>query len=226
MCGRFTLRTPSNVLVERFLLPIDPQWSPRYNIAPTQPVAAVRLDEQGGGREGVLLRWGLVPSWAKDPAMGSRLINARAETVAEKPSFRSAFKRRRCLVPADGYYEWQKTGGRKQPYFIRLADDRPFAFAGLWEHWDRGGEGPLETCTIITTVANELTADVHVRMPVILDESDYDVWLDAAIDDRQPLEQLLAPYASSEMKMDPVSTYVNSPRNEGPECVKVQRQLF
>ena len=226
MCGRFTLRTPTNLLVEQFLLPIEPDWNPRFNIAPTQSVAAVRIGEGGGRREGVLLRWGLVPSWAKDSAMGSRLINARAETVAEKPSFRTAFKRRRCLIPADGYYEWQKTGSRKQPYFIRMQDDRPFAFAGLWESWDKGGEGPLETCTVITTSANELTADIHQRMPVILDQHDYGVWLDAAIADRERLEPLLRPYPSSEMKLDPVSTYVNSPRNEGPNCVQVQRELF
>jgi putative SOS response-associated peptidase YedK len=214
------------LLVEQFLLPIEPDWSPRFNIAPTQPVAAVRLGETGGQREGVLLRWGLVPGWAKDPAMGSRLINARAETVAEKPSFRSAFKRRRCLIPADGYYEWQKTGSRKQPFFIRLKDERAFAFAGLWESWDKGGEGPLETCTIITTESNELTADIHPRMPVILDPRDYPVWLDPAVDDRRQLEPLLKPYAASDMQLDPVSIYVNSPRNEGPDCIRVQRELF
>ncbi len=226
MCGRFTLRTSTNLLVEQFLLPIEPDWMPRFNIAPTQPVAAVRVGQPGGPREGILLRWGLVPSWAKDPAMGSRMINARSETVAEKPSFRAAFKRRRCLIPADGYYEWQKTGSRKQPFFIRMQDDRPFAFAGLWETWDQGGAGPLETCTIITTTANELTADVHPRMPVILDEGDYQLWLDAAVDDRQRLAPLMQPYASSAMQLNPVSTFVNSPRNEGPDCLKVRGELF
>jgi putative SOS response-associated peptidase YedK len=226
MCGRFTLRTPSNLLVQQFLLPIDPQWHPRYNIAPTQPIAVVRLSEDGAGREGVQLRWGLVPSWAKDAKIGSRMINARAETVAEKPSFRSAFKRRRCLVPADGYYEWLKTGGGKQPYFIRLLDERPFAFAGLWEYWEGSGEGPLQTCTIITTTANERTADIHLRMPVILDEQDYEPWLDADQQDRRRLEPLLKPYDSSKMTLDPVSKYVNNVCHESPECIKIQRELF
>ena len=147
---------------------------PRFNIAPTQSVAVVR---QSGGKETrqlCLLRWGLIPAWAKDPSIGARLINARAETVAEKPAFRSAFKSRRCLIPADGYYEWKKTGSRKQPYYLRLQDERPFALAGLWDRWNGGGkDAPLETCTIITTEANEITCPIHDRMPAILAEDDY-----------------------------------------------------
>jgi len=230
MCGRFTLRTPSNVLLEQFLLSVEPELAPRYNIAPTQPVAVVRLDPHREGRQLAMLRWGLIPSWAKDPAMGNRMINARGETVAEKPAFRSAFKRRRCLVLADGYYEWQKRGREKQPYHIRLRDDRPFAFAGLWETWKGVADGPLtgpiESCTIITMAANELTREIHDRMPVILHPKDHDLWLDPAVQDRDRLTPLLRPFDSDRMIAEPVSSHVNNPRNDDPRCVAVQRPLF
>ncbi len=228
MCGRYTLRTPAGLLVSRFQLPLFADLDPRFNIAPTQQVAAVRRASGGGERELAWLQWGLVPSWAKDPAIGSRMINARGETVAEKPSFRSAFKSRRCLILADGYYEWQKTGGQKQPYFIHFPDERPFAMAGLFEQWrggpdplDKlGGAPPLETCTIITTGANDLTRPIHDRMPVILDPADYDIWLDPANSDRRRLEPLLRPLDSDELVATPVSQYVNNPRHEGTECVR------
>ncbi len=224
MCGRFTLRTPANRLVERFMLDAAPKLSPRYNVAPTQNVAAMRRPTEDAGRQLVLLRWGLIPSWAKDPSIGYRMINARAESVAEKPSFRTAFKRRRCLVLADGYYEWRKEGKKKQPYWIRMQDERPFAFAGLWEQWY--GEGhedqPLETCTIVTTDSNKLTSRIHNRMPVILDDSDYDLWLDPTVQDREQIEPLLSPYDSDEMAFVPVSTLVNSPKNDTPDCLEVQ----
>jgi putative SOS response-associated peptidase YedK len=176
-----------------------------------------------------LLSWGLIPAWAKDPAMGRRMINARAETVAEKPAFRSAFRRRRCLIAADGYYEWRKTGKTKQPYYIRLKDERLFAFAGLWESWtgpDHSDSQPLETCTIITTRANELSQPIHDRMPAILRESDYDLWLDPAEQDRDRLTPLLEPYDSDLMIADPVSTLVNNPRNDKPGCIEIQKELF
>jgi putative SOS response-associated peptidase YedK len=201
----------------------------RFNIAPTQPIAAVRWLPDEGQRQLSLLRWGLVPSWAKDPAMGNRMINARAETVAEKPSFRAAFKRRRCLIPADGYYEWQKVGKRKQPYYFRMKDDRPFAFAGLWEQWS-GGKGdapePMETCTIITTEANELGRPIHDRMPVIVHPDEYAFWLDPRVEDRSRLETLLRPYDPGEMMAEPVTTHVNNVRNDDPKCLEVQKELF
>ena len=228
MCGRFTLRTPTNLLVQQFLLDSAPELPLRYNIAPTQSVAVARESSDLPGRHLVMLQWGLIPSWAKDPKMGARMINARGETVAEKPSFRAAFKRRRCLVLADGYYEWQKGAakGKKQPVYITMADDRPFAFAGLWEHWEGSGEGPIESCTIITTDSNDLTADVHDRMPVILHAEDYDLWLDRELEEKEPLLPLLRPYHSDDMKVTLVSTHVNNARNDDPGCIQAQRELF
>lgn len=202
--------------VERF-----PLLEPRYNIAPTQPVAAVRRSESDGSREMVLLRWGLVPPWSKDPASGPGMINARSETASSKPSFRSALRRRRCLVAADGFYEWQRSDGRKQPFYVCLRGGGPFALAGLWERWKPPGGGkPLESCTLLTTEANELLAPVHDRMPVILPVDEYDVWLDPAIESAEPLGQLLRPYPSEEMKVYPVSTRVNNPRNDEPTCIE------
>jgi putative SOS response-associated peptidase YedK len=220
MCGRFTLRAPAGVIVEQFRLDSRPDVSPRYNIAPTQDVAVVRAAADGTCALSPM-RWGLVPSWSKDPKQGARMINARAETVAEKPAFRAAFKRRRCIVPADGYYEWQNTGGKhKQPYLFHLRDDRPFGFAGLWEHWHGDGSGPpLETCTVVTTDAAEATREVHDRMPVILEPDDYAMWLDPEFEDRERLLSLLVPYETDGLIAEPVSTYVNNARNEGPECV-------
>ncbi|HEY1598513.1 MAG TPA: SOS response-associated peptidase [Pirellulales bacterium] len=174
MCGRFTLRTPAHAVADAFGLISTPDLQLRFNIAPTQLVAAVRFDPQQGGRQLTRLRWGLIPSWAADPSIGSRMINARADTVATKPAFRSAFKRRRCLVLADGFYEWKKVGSAKQPFFMRLKDDRPFAFAGLAEHWHRDGQ-TIDSCSIITTESNSLMAEIHDRMPVILPPAEYDL---------------------------------------------------
>jgi putative SOS response-associated peptidase YedK len=219
MCGRFTLRTPARDLVEVFELLREPQLSHRYNIAPTQKVAVVRQD--GKSRELSMMRWGLVPAWSKDPKAGPPLINARAETVATKPSFRTSFKHRRCLIPADGFFEWQKKADSKTkiPHYIRMAKSRPFAFAGLWDRW-RNGEGePLESCTIVTTEANDLMRPLHDRMPVILPEENYAAWLDPKNENLPELEALLRPYAAIEMTAFPISTMVNSPRNERPECI-------
>jgi len=221
MCGRFTLRAPASVVAEQFgVLDAEP-LRPRYNIAPTQPVAVVRRGPKStdAPRQLVMLRWGLVPSWAKDPKIGNRLINARAETVAEKPAFRSALRRRRCLVAADGFYEWRQAGKARQPYFIHLVDDRPFAFAGLWELWEGPDHTVLETCALITTEANALMASIHDRMPVILSPDDYALWLDPAIQDPKELQPLLRPYPSEAMAAHPVSTHVNNPRNDDPRCV-------
>jgi putative SOS response-associated peptidase YedK len=217
MCGRFTLRAPAQAVEQLFPLFELADVPPRYNIAPTQPVLAVRAGAEGKP-EPVRLRWGLVPSWAADPSIGNRLINARSETVAGKPAFRSAFRQRRCLVLADGFYEWQQAGRQRQPFLFRLHKDRPFAFAGLWECWKKG-ESPLETCTLLTTNANELLGTIHIRMPVILPHEVYDRWLDPALKDPEALQALLLPYPAQEMEGYPVATWVNNARHEGAECI-------
>jgi putative SOS response-associated peptidase YedK len=198
------------------------EWTPRYNIAPTQTVAAVRSAESGDGRELSLVKWGLIPSWAKDAKIGNSLINARADTVATKPSFRSAFKKRRCLIPADGFYEWKAIPGQKvkQPYLIGIRDAPAFAFAGLWERWSAPDGQKVDSCSIITTDANELMAQVHNRMPVILDSADYDRWLDRNRQDPQDVADLLKPFPAERMQLTPVSTLVNSPRNDTAKCVE------
>jgi putative SOS response-associated peptidase YedK len=190
--------------------------SPRYNIAPTQAVAVVRAGEGGRRLDG--LRWGLIPSWAKDEALGDRMINARAETLAEKPAFRSAFRARRCLIVADGFYEWRKVGGRKQPHCIAFRDRRPFGFAGLWERWEGGADGPVESCTIVTTSANEVVAPIHDRMPVILDPMEFTLWLDPGVTDTSRVADLLRPYAPDLLEAYPVSLLVNNPANDSPAC--------
>lgn len=219
MCGRFTLRTPAAEAARHFALFEVPELEPRYNIAPSQPVAAVRA-AASGQRELVMLRWGLIPSWADDPALGNRLINARAEGVHQKPAFRQAFRRRRCLVPADGFYEWQRVGGQKQPYHIGLRDGSLFAFAGLWELWQRG-EAAVDSCTLITTEANDALRPIHDRMPVILASADYDRWLDPDNQQADDLLPLLRPYASEPMVAKPVSRWVNVPTHEGPRCLEL-----
>lgn len=219
MCGRFTLRTPPAELAEFFGLFREPDVRPRFNISPTQSVGAIRFDQDKTPREWVTLRWGLIPSWAKDAKIGNRLINARSESVAEKPAFRAAFKRRRCLIPADGFYEWKKLDAKtKQPYHITLPDGGPFAFAGLWEHWTAPDGGEVESCTIVTTEANEQMEELHDRMPVILSRENYDQWLNPGIQDREALEPLLRS-CGDELRFTAVSTVVNSPRNESAECI-------
>ncbi len=215
MCGRFSQSLRSEAIAEAFQLIEIPDWQPRYNIAPTQMIPAI-VAAESGNRQFKPLRWGLIPSWSKDPTIGAKLINARSETVAEKPSFRSAFKQRRCLILADGFYEWRKQSGKKQPFYFRLENGSPFAFAGLWERWD-SEDSRLETCTILTTEANQTVAQVHDRMPVILKADSYDRWLDPS----QPpalLQELLRPYDSDLMTAYPVSLSVNSPWNDTPDC--------
>ncbi len=213
MCGRYTLKTPLSVLTERFDIEESPSSvTASYNIAPTQQVATVL--SENGKRKLEMLRWGLIPSWANDPEIGNKMINARAETVAEKPSYRRAFKKSRCLILADGFYEWQKTDSGKQPFHIRMRDESPFAFAGLWESWDKG-DG-LRSCTIITTDANALVAEVHNRMPVILHPEDYEMWLDPDFDEREPLTTLLKPFPAEAMETYMVSRRVNKPSNNEP----------
>jgi len=219
MCGRFTLRSSPAVVAREFGLDDQPDLFPRFNIAPTQEVAVVRQRADDGRKQLAFLRWGLIPSWANDPSIGDRMANARSETAAIKPSFRRAFRSRRCLVVADGFYEWQKVDGRKQPYFIGLQGDRPFGLAGLWERWEKAGE-PVESCTILTTDANELMQPIHERMPVIVPANQYNLWLDPRCGDTEKLVKLLRPYPSEEMLAYRVSTLVNNPRNDVPQCVE------
>ncbi|MFT5523225.1 MAG: putative SOS response-associated peptidase YedK [Pirellulaceae bacterium] len=228
MCGRFTLHTPAAMLADIFQVPNAMQLPLRYNVAPTQQVAVVRSENEQ--RTLVTLRWGLIPSWATEASIGSRMINARSETLAEKPSFRSAFKRRRCLILTDGYYEWKKVGTKKQPYYIRMRDEQPFAMAGLWEQWRGPKDEPLDhsvqTCTIITTAANPMCEEIHDRMPVILDANDFDLWLDPDMQERETLENLLQTCSGDEMIADKVSTHVNSVKNDDVSCIAIQKELF
>ena len=218
MCGRFAFYSPAEAAAALFGASASLDVAPRYNIAPTQDIAAIRSDK-AGNRELAMLRWGLVPSWAKDPAIGNRMINARAETAATKPAFRSAFRDRRSLVLADGFYEWQKVERAKQPFYIRMRDGRPFAFAGLWEEWDGPNGETVDSCTILTTEPNDVVRAVHDRMPVILARKEYSVWLDPQDREVDKLQSLLQPYPPDQMEAYPVSKRVNNPANEGPACV-------
>ncbi|GAB4378590.1 MAG: SOS response-associated peptidase [Elainellaceae cyanobacterium] len=220
MCGRFTLIQQGEAIADQFELEEVPYVEPRYNIAPTQPVAVVRATAENPERQFTHLYWGLIPSWAKDPQIGARMINARAETVTEKPSFRAAFKRRRCLIPADGFYEWQRSPQGKQPYYFQLDQHQPFAFAGLWEHWQSGAGDEIESCTILTTEANDVLRPVHDRMPVILHPQDYDLWLDPEVQGGRDLQELLHPYPEEEMQRYAVSKKVNNPRHDNADCLE------
>jgi putative SOS response-associated peptidase YedK len=206
-------------VAQRFGLGEIAEMLPRFNIAPGQPIAVVRERPDTGERELVFPRWGLVPSWAADPSKGNHPINARSETVATRPTFRRPFQARRCLIVADGFYEWQRTDGAKQPYLIGFGDHRPFGIAGLWERWDRG-DTPIESCTLLTTTANDLMMPIHDRMPVILPPTDYALWLDPQCHDTARLTQMLRPCPSEDMLAYRVSTVVNNARNEVPACVE------
>ena len=215
MCGRYALHSKPEVVALAFGLDAVPPYAARYNIAPTTPVLAVR--EPGGVREGALLRWGLVPRWAKDPSMGARMNNARAETVAEKPSFREAFRRRRCLIPADGFFEWKPEGGVKQPYYITPSAGGLFAFAGLWEEW-QGPEGPLQTCCVVTTDANGPMAEVHERMPVMIEKADWARWLECK--PGNTVSDLLHAPPDDAIAIRRVSRAVNNARNDLPQLIE------
>jgi putative SOS response-associated peptidase YedK len=217
MCGRYSLSVSPARIQQQFELPLVPDLGARYNIAPTQAVPVVR--QTGSRRELALLRWGLIPHWAREERTGYSMINARAETVAQKPAFRAAMRTRRCLVPADGFYEWRAAGRVKQPYHIRLRDADVFAFAGLWEHWTGEDGREIESFTIIVTDANEQLRPIHDRMPVILSPGDYALWLDPAVRDPQRLMPLLKPYPSERVLLTPVSPRVNSPGNDDPDCI-------
>lgn len=220
MCGRFALHADAETIAQTFELDEAPELSPRYNIAPTQPAPVVLTTGDNAHREFRTLRWGLIPSWAKDAVIGAKMINARAETVAEKPAFRSAFTHRRCLILADGFYEWQKLGRGKQPIYIRLKSGEPFAFAGLWERWESPDDGPIESCTIITTTPNDLVQPIHDRMPVILHRESYGRWLDPGNTNSEALATLLTPYSANEMEAYSVSARVNSAANDDPTCIE------
>lgn len=217
MCGRYTRHTPPDIFAELFrarLGAVEARCS--YNIVPSSPVLACR--QTGDGRELTTLRWGLVPSWAKDAKIGYKMANARAETVAEKPAYRAAFKRRRCLIAADGFYEWKPGAPRKQPYYFQLDGGAPFGFAGLWEHWQQGDQ-VIESCTIIVTSANALVGQVHDRMPVILAPEQYDLWLDPAEQDPPRLLPLLGQYPEQRMSLRAVNLRVNNPKNDDPALI-------
>lgn len=216
MCGRYTLKANSAEVARELGLVEIPAFPPRYNIAPTQPVVVVR--QRDGRRRGDLMRWGLIPSWAKDPAIGSKLINARRETLAEKPSFRTAFRRRRCLVPATGFYEWQQDK-TKQPYHFTLPSGRLFAFAGLWDDWLGADGSEVETVTIVTMDANAGMAPYHHRMPVVVSPAQYDLWLDPKVQEPGRLEPVFAAAAGLVVTASPVGKLVNDVRREGPELL-------
>ena len=234
MCGRLTLQistTQLSAFLDALRMPLFTDLIPRFNICPTQPVACIRQSENND-RQAALLRWGLVPFWANDLKIGARMINARSETVASKPAFRTAFKSRRCLVIADGFYEWKKVGKTKQPYYISRIDRQPLLMAGLWESWQNQSEpddDPVETCTILTTQANSIMQPLHDRMPVILGEEHFDLWLDNQFKDRVQLEKILVPFAEDELQTWPVGTLVNKAANDEPRCierVKKEKTLF
>jgi len=234
MCGRYRLTAKERWLSTYFNLdPEDVDWAARWNVAPTQEVATIRQDRKEPKRIFKLMRWGLIPYWAKDSSFRGSTINAVSETAAEKPAFREPLSRRRCLIPADGFYEWKRTGLKtKQPYNIGMADDGLFAFAGLWDRWNAQDGNVIESCTILTTAANALLKAIHNRMPVILKPDDYDRWLDPGITNPTRVADLLRPFDPRLMRVFPVSTAVNRVENDGPECaeeiaqVKGQASLF
>lgn len=224
MCGRFTLTQTAEAIAEAFDLDEVPRFVPGYNIAPTQPVPVIRLGS-GKQRQFDYLYWGLIPSWAKDISMGSRMINARVETVTEKPSFRTAFKRRRCLIAADGFYEWQRQDSKKQPYYFHLNDHSIFGFAGLWEQWHSPAGDEIQSCTILTKAANSVVKPIHDRMPIILTPDLYDDWLDLKRETAADLLPLLDRHLDDEMQSYAVGLQVNSPSNDSPACIEPQRSV-
>jgi putative SOS response-associated peptidase YedK len=233
MCGRYRLSRRKQLVEEYFDVSSDTDdWNPRYNVAPTQPVPVIRQNPKEPIRELSLMRWGLIPSWAKDTSGAARMINARSETAQTLPAFRDALKSRRCLIPADGFYEWKRDGKTKQPFCFEVGDGGLFAFAGLWERWrDPSGQW-VKSCSILTTTPNAVTSAIHDRMPVILDPDSYDLWLDPGMTDVQVVSELLKPYDARLMRSYPVSARVNTVRNDDQECsqpvesMPAQNQLF
>jgi putative SOS response-associated peptidase YedK len=233
MCGRYRLSRRKEILEEHFDCASGTEdWNPRYNIAPTQSVPVIRQNPKEPVRDLSLFRWGLVPTWAKDPSIAARMINARSETASTKPAFSDALRFRRCLAPADGFYEWQKTGKVKQPYCFEINDGELFAFAGIWDRWNDASGEPLETFSILTTFPNSVTSSVHDRMPVIVSPDNYDCWLDPGMKDVAAVSELLRPYDARLMRRYPVSSRVNSAINDDEECSRpvepfvIQDHLF
>jgi putative SOS response-associated peptidase YedK len=218
MCGRYKLSRRKQLVDEYFdAVSDETEWTPRYNIAPTQPVPVIRQHPKEPVRKLSLMKWGLIPSWAKDPSAAARMINARSETASTLPAFRDALKFRRCLIPADGFYEWSRTGTTKQPYCFEVNEGELFAFAGIWDRWQGGGIA-VETCSILTTTANAVTSAVHDRMPVILGADAYELWLDPGINDVVTASEMLKPFDAGLMRCYPVSTRVNNVANDDEEC--------
>jgi putative SOS response-associated peptidase YedK len=233
MCGRYRLSRRKQVVEEYFdAVSGEEEWTPCYNIAPTQPVPIIRQNPKEPVRELSLVRWGLIPSWAKDSSAAARMINARSETAAAKPAFRDALKSRRCLLPADGFYEWQRTGKTKQPYCFEMNDGELFAFAGIWDRWKDASDNAVETCSILTTTPNAVTSSIHDRMPVILDPEGYDLWLDPRLQDVSVASELLKPYDARLMRCYPISARINHVANDDEECStpvelgQIQARLF
>jgi putative SOS response-associated peptidase YedK len=221
MRGRYRLSRRNQIIEEYFDSAWDEQdWVPHYNIAPTQPVPVIRQHPKKPVRDLSLMKWGLVPSWATDPSISASMINARSETAFTKPAFRDAFKSRRCLIPADAFYEWLRTAKAKQPYCFEVNNGGLFAFAGLWNGWKDPDGNWIKTCSILTTTPNTVTSAVHDRMPVILDSKDHDLWLDPGMQDIPPVTELLKPYDARRMRCYPVSTRLNHVANDDAECSK------
>ena len=226
MCGRYRLSRRKQIIEEQFeAQPWDDDWSPRYNIAPTQFVPVIRQHPKEPVRQLALMRWGLIPSWAHDPSAAAKMINARSETAATKPAFRDPLKLRRCLIPADGFYEWKKTGAAKQPFCFEVNDGELFAFAGLWDGWKNAEGQWVRTCSILTTTPNAVTASVHDRMPVVLDPASYDLWLDPGMQNVAAVSELLKPCDGRLMRCYPVSTRINSVTNDDEECSKASEPV-
>jgi putative SOS response-associated peptidase YedK len=233
MCGRYRLSRRKQIVEEYFnAVSGEEDWSPRYNIAPTQPIPVIRQSPKEPVRELSLIRWGLIPSWAKDPSGSASMINARAETAGTKPAFRNALKSRRCLIPADGFYEWKRDGKTKQPFCFEVNQGQLFAFAGLWDRWKDPSGQWVKSCSILTTTPNSLTSSVHDRMPVILDRGAYDLWLDPGMKDATAASELLKPCDARLMRCYPVGTRINHAVNDDEECsrpvelAQVQERLF
>jgi len=233
MCGRYRLSRRKQLVEEYFDCgPWDEEWSPRYNIAPAQPIPVIRQNPKKPVREPALMKWGLIPHWAKTPSIATNTINAKSETAATKPAFRDPLKLRRCLIPADGFYEWRKTGTAKQPYCFEVNEGEVFAFAGIWDRWRDPNGNTVETCSILTTTPNAVTSAIHDRMPVILDPDSYDLWLDPGMQNVAAASELLKPYDARLMRCYPVSSRVNHVANDDEECsrpvvlAETQNRLF
>src|SRR5262245_51633091 len=219
MCGRYRLSRRKQIIEESFdTADWQDDWSPRYNIAPTQPVPVIRQHPKEPVRQISLMKWGLVPNWARDASIASSTINAKSETASEKPAFRDPFKYRRCLIPADGFYEWKRSGSSKQPYCFEVQNGEVFAFAGLWDGWKDADGQWIKTCSILTTLPNAVTATVHNRMPVILDRECYELWLDPSVTSVEVISELLKPFDARLMRCYPISAKVNHVANDDEEC--------